>query len=155
LADLEHQIREQRFAAEYAVSRTVRDLVQTFEKEGADSFLAWRSADLFDIEKRILKHLLGDRRDPLKDVREPSIVLARDLTPSEPAALDRNKVLAFATEHGAKTSHTAIMANALELPAVVGAGHFLSQVASGDTVIVDGGEGVVIIDPSPDVVAQF
>src|SRR3954471_23151420 len=68
LADLEHQIRSERFAAEYAVSRTVRDLVHAFEKEGANTFLAWRSADLYDIEKRILKHLLGgDRRDPLKD----------------------------------------------------------------------------------------
>jgi phosphoenolpyruvate-protein phosphotransferase (PTS system enzyme I) len=155
LSDLEHQIRAERFAAEYAVSRTVRELVQTFEREGAESFLAWRSADLFDIEKRILKHLLGDRRDPLKDVREPSIVLARDLTPSETAALDRNKVLGFATEHGGKTSHTAIMANALEMPAVVGVGHFLNQVASGDLVIVDGSDGLVIIDPGPDVVGQF
>jgi phosphotransferase system enzyme I (PtsI) len=155
LADLEHQIRAERFAAEYAVSRTVRDLVQAFEKEEESSFLAWRSADLYDIEKRILKHLLGDRRDPLKDVKEPSVVLARDLTPSETAALDRNKVFAFATEHGGKTSHTAIMANALELPAVVGLGHFLNDVASGDTVVVDGGEGVVIIDPDPATEAHY
>jgi phosphotransferase system enzyme I (PtsI) len=147
LTDLEGLIRTDRFAAEYAVSRIVRDLVHAFEKEGENTFLAWRSADLFDIEKRILKHLLGDRRDPLKDVKDPAVVLARDLTPSETAALDRNKVFGFATEHGGRTSHTAIMANALELPAVVGVGHFVDGVASGDTVIVDGGEGVVIINP--------
>jgi phosphoenolpyruvate-protein phosphotransferase (PTS system enzyme I) len=155
LADLESLIRTERFAAEYAVSRTVRELVQAFEKEGENSFLAWRSADLFDIEKRILKHLLGDRRDPLKDVKEPSVVLARDLTPSETAALDRNKIFGFATEHGGRTSHTAIMANALELPAVVGLGHFLNDVASGDTVIVDGGDGVVIVNPDSATEAHY
>ena len=155
LADLEHQIRTERFAAEYAVSRTVRDLVQAFEKEGENTFLAWRSADLYDIEKRILKHLLGERRDPLKNITDPSIVLARDLTPSETAALDRNKVFAFATEHGGKTSHTAIMANALELPAVVGLGGFLNDVSSADTVIVDGGEGVVILNPDPPTEAHY
>jgi phosphoenolpyruvate-protein phosphotransferase (PTS system enzyme I) len=155
LSDLEGLIRSERFAAEYAVSRAVRELVRAFEKEGENSFLAWRSADLYDIENRILKHLLGDRREPLRDVKDPSIVLARDLTPSETASLDRNKVFAFATEHGGKTSHTAIMANAMELPAVVGLGGFLSDIASGDTVIVDGGEGIVILNPDPATEAQF
>lgn len=155
LADLDALVRTERFAAEYAVSRAVRDLVQAFEREGEGTFLAWRSADLFDIEKRILKHLIGNRREPLKDLREPVIVLARDLTPSETAALDRNSVLAFATEHGGRTSHTAIIANALELPAVVGLGHFLTEVASGETVIVDGAEGAVIFNPDPAVEAQY
>lgn len=155
LADLDALIRTDRFAAEYAVSRAVRELVKAFEQEGEGTFLAWRSADLFDIEKRILKHLLGDRRDPLRDVKEPVVVLARDLTPSETAGLDRNTVLGFATEHGGKTSHTAILANALELPAVVGVGHFLTDVASGDTVIVDGAEGVVLVAPDPATVTQY
>jgi phosphotransferase system enzyme I (PtsI) len=155
LADLDLLVRGERFVAEYAVSRVIRDLVRAFEKEGEGTFLAWRSADLFDIEKRILKHLLGDRREPLRGLREPVIVLARDLTPSETASLDRNKVYGFATEHGGRTSHTAIMANAMELPAVVGLGHFLADVTSGDMVIVDGAEGVVIIDPEPTVLAQY
>ena len=64
-------------------------------------------------------------------------------------------VFAFATEHGGRTSHTAIIANAMELPAVVGLGHFLNDVASGDTVVVDGAEGVLIIDPDPAVEAQY
>jgi len=155
LADLDASVRTERFAAEYAVSRAIRDLVRTFEKEGEGTFLAWRSADLFDIEKRILKHLLGNRREPLQDLREPVVVLARDLTPSETAVLDKNMVFAFATEHGGRTSHTAIIANAMELPAVVGLGHFLNDVASGDTVVVDGAEGVLIIDPDPAVEAQY
>lgn len=155
LDDLDHWIRAERFCAEYAVSRAIRELVTAFEKEGEGTFLAWRSADLFDIEKRILKHLIGDRREPFRDVTEPVIVLARDLTPSETAALDRNKVFGFATEHGGRTSHTAIMANALELPAVVGIGAFLADVTSGDQVIVDGVEGIVIIAPDMPTLAQY
>jgi phosphotransferase system enzyme I (PtsI) len=155
LADLETLIRTERFTAEYAVSRAIRELVRAFEKEGEGTFLAWRTADLFDIEKRILKHLLGDRREPLRDLKEPVVVLAQDLTPSETASLDKNTVLAFATEHGGRTSHTAIMANAMELPAVVGLGHFLSDVASGDTVIVDGAEGVVVLEPDETVLAHY
>ena len=88
-------------------------------------------------------------------MREPVVVLARDLTPSETAVLDKNKVFAFATEHGGRTSHTAIMANAMELPAVVGLGHFLNDVSSGDTVIVDGAEGVLIVNPDPATEAQY
>jgi len=155
LADLDNLVRTERFAAEYAVSRAIRELVKAFEKEGQGTFLAWRSADLFDIEKRMLKHLLGSRREPLQDLKEPVIVLARDLTPSETAVLDKNKVFAFATEHGGRTSHTAIIANAMELPAVVGLGHFLNDVTSGDTVIVDGVDGVLILDPDPAVEAQY
>jgi phosphoenolpyruvate-protein phosphotransferase (PTS system enzyme I) len=155
LADLDTLVRTERFAAEYAVSRAIRELVRAFEKEGQGTFLAWRSADPFDTEKRILKHLLGNRREPLQDLKEPVIVLARDLTPSETAVLDKNKVFAFATEHGGRTSHTAIIANAMELPAVVGLGHFLNDVTSGDTVIVDGVEGVLILDPDPAAEAQY
>jgi len=155
LADLDALVRSERFSAEYAVSRAVRDLVKAFEKEGEGTFLAWRAADLFDIEKRILKHLLGGRREPLQDLKEPVVVLARDLTPSETAVLDKNKVFAFATEHGGRTSHTAIIANAMELPAVVGLGHFLNEISSGDTVIVDGAEGVLILEPEPAIEAQY
>jgi phosphotransferase system enzyme I (PtsI) len=155
LADLEILIRTERFTAEYAVSRAVRELVRAFEKEGEGTFLAWRAADLYDIEKRILKHLLGERREPLRDLKEPVVVLAQDLTPSETATLDKNTVLAFATEHGGRTSHTAIMANAMELPAVVGIGHFLSDVTSGNLVIVDGAEGVVVLEPDESALAQY
>jgi phosphoenolpyruvate-protein phosphotransferase (PTS system enzyme I) len=155
LAELDSLIRNERFAADYAVSRAVRDYVKIFESLGEGSFLAWRSDDLYDIEKRILKHLLGEHKEPLKNLTEPVIILARDLTPSETALLDRNNVLAFATEHGGRTSHTAIMANAMELPAAVGLGHFLNEVSSGDTVIVDGVEGVLIVSPDPATLTRY
>ncbi len=155
LAELDGLIRMQRFTAEYAVSKAVNEFVKTIESLGENSFLAWRSADFFDIERRILKYLLGDRNEPLKNLREPVIVLARDLTPSETASLDKNTVFGFATEHGGKTSHTAIMANAMAIPAVVGLGPFLSEVATGDIVIVDGGEGILIFDPDPATVTKY
>jgi phosphoenolpyruvate-protein phosphotransferase (PTS system enzyme I) len=155
LGELDTLIRTERFAADYAVSRAVREFVKTLEELGENNFLAWRAADLHDIESRILKHLVGERREPLKHLREPVVVLARDLTPSETATLDRDKVFAFATEHGGRTSHTAIMANAMSIPAVVGIGHFLNEVASGDLVVVDGAEGSLVIDPDPDTLARY
>ncbi len=101
-------------------------------------YLADRVADLFDIEKRILRHLLGQRREQLRDLREPVVVLAHDLTPSETATLDPHRVHAFATEAGGRASHTAIVAGVLDIPAVVGLGPFITDVSGGDIVIVDG-----------------
>src|SRR5207244_13079376 len=108
---------------------------------------AARGADLFDIEKSVLRHLVGERGESLQGLREPVLVLAHDLTPSETAALDPKMVHAFATEAGGRASHTAIMAGVLEIPAVVGVGRFLSDVSGGDEIIVDGNRGVVILNP--------
>src|SRR5207244_6745044 len=88
-----------------------------------------------------------NRPEHLQQLREPVIVLAHDLTPSETASLDSHKVFAFATEAGGRASHTAIMAGALEIPAVVGLGKFVTDVSGGDLVIVDGNRGVVILNP--------
>lgn len=155
LEELGLLVRRDLFSAETAVHRAVREYVKTLQELGADNFLAWRAADLYDIEKRILKHLIGDRRDPLKSLREPVVVLATDLTPSETASLDRDKVFALATEHGGRTSHTAIMANAMSIPAIVGIGQFLNDVSSGDIVVVDGTEGSLILNPGPVELAAF
>src|SRR5437016_2054607 len=108
---------------------------------------AARAADLFDLEKRLLRLLLGQRREQLQHLTEAVIVLAHDLTPSETAALDPRHVFAFATEAGGRASHTAIIAGALEIPAVVGLGKFVTDVSGGDLVIVDGNRGVLILNP--------
>ncbi len=144
--EIEALIRTDHFAAEYAVSRVMRRHAKALESiEGG--YLADRVADLFDIEKRILRHLLGQHREQLRDLREPVIVLAHDLTPSETATLDPHRVHAFATEAGGRASHTAIVAGVLEIPAVVGLGKFITDVSGGDVVIVDGNRGLLIIDP--------
>jgi phosphoenolpyruvate-protein phosphotransferase (PTS system enzyme I) len=144
--DIERLIREQLHSAEYAVSHVIRRHAKALESLKHGSF-ALRAADLFDIEKQILSKLLGQERENLGHLKEPVVVLARDLTPSETASFDRSKVFAFATEQGGRASHTAIMAGVLEIPAVVGIGKFLKDVSGGDEIIVDGNRGVVILNP--------
>jgi phosphotransferase system enzyme I (PtsI) len=146
IQEIESLIREHDHAAEYAVSRVMRRHVKAFESLSQPQFSA-RAVDLIDIEKSILRNLLGGRGEPLAHLKEPVIVLAHDLTPSETASLDPKMVHAFATEAGGRASHTAIMAGVLEIPAVVGLGRILSDVSGGDEIIVDGNRGVVILNP--------
>lgn len=144
--EIEKLIREQCHSPEYASSRVLRKFAREFQNLG-NQFLAERAVDLFDLERRILRHLLGERREELANLTQPVIVLAHDLTPSETARLDKDYVLGFATEIGGPTSHTAILAGALEIPAIVGLGSFLTDVSGGEFVILDGSRGEVIIDP--------
>jgi phosphotransferase system enzyme I (PtsI) len=149
------QIRSQYYSAEFAFSRVTRRYADAFRKLQGSLSLASRSADLQDIERRVLANLLGERRDDVKKVTGPVIVLAHDLTPSEAAQFDRRNVQGFATEAGGRTSHTAIIAGALEIPAVVGIGSFLRDISSGDEAIVDGNHGVLIINPDEETRARY
>ncbi len=153
-AEMESLIREQGHAAEYAVSNVLRRHSKALESLGNAKFAA-RAADLFDIEKRILHHLLGRNREQLQHLTQPVIVLAHDLTPSEAANLDPEMVHAFATEAGGRASHTAIIAGAMEIPAVVGLGKFVTDVSGGDVVIVDGNRGVVILNPDEETLQHY
>src|SRR5437016_3832987 len=153
-SEIEDLILQQRFAAEYAVSRVMRKHAKTLESID-HGHLATRAVDLFDIEKLILRNLLGYRREQLQHLKEPVIVLAHNLTPSETAVLDPQKVFAFATEAGGRASHTAIMAGALEIPAVVGLGPFTTDISGGDLVIVDGNHGVLILNPDEDTLDRY
>jgi phosphotransferase system enzyme I (PtsI) len=155
VGQVEALIREQHFAAEYALSRVIRQYVKALESLGQDSGLRSRVSDLYDLERSVLGHLLGQRREQLKELRQPVIVVAHDLTPSETAALDPKMVHAFATEAGGRASHTAIMAGALEIPAVVGLGEFVSDVSGGDLIIVDGNRGMLILDPDEETLARY
>jgi phosphotransferase system enzyme I (PtsI) len=155
VGQVEALIREQHFAAEYALSRVIRQYVKALESLGTDSALRSRVSDLYDLERSVLGHLLGQKREQLKDLKQPIIVLAHDLTPSETAALDPKMVHAFATEAGGRASHTAIMAGALEIPAVVGLGDFVSDVSGGDLIIVDGNRGLLILDPDDETLARY
>jgi phosphoenolpyruvate-protein phosphotransferase (PTS system enzyme I) len=152
--EIEKLIRGEGYAAEYAVSKVMRRYAKVLESIERGPLSA-RAADLFDIEKCVLGNLLGQRKEQLRDLTQPVIVLAHDLTPSETAALDRSKVHAFATEAGGRASHTAIMAGVLEIPAVVGLGKFTSDVSGGDTVIVDGNRGVLILNPDAETLERY
>jgi phosphotransferase system enzyme I (PtsI) len=148
-------VREQRNAAEYAVSRVIGEIAHSLSRLGKDSRFGSRSADLMDIEAQVLRHLMGQRREALKCRPGPLVVLAADLSPSETAGMDPMRVHALVTESGGKASHTAIIASALEIPAVVGVGPFLDDVTDGCTIIVDGQEGRIIIDPDDETLEKY
>ncbi|OHB66914.1 MAG: phosphoenolpyruvate--protein phosphotransferase [Planctomycetes bacterium RBG_13_63_9] len=147
-------IRQRHYSPEYAVSRVLRRYAQVFER--LDSrYLAERVHDVFDIEKRLLRHLLGRRREGISHLSSPVLVLTHNLTPSETANLDRRFVRGFVTEVGGPGGHTAIVAEALEIPAVVGTGPFLTNVSGGDQVIIDGDKGLVILQPDEETLARY
>ena len=146
LKEVEGLIRKKCYSPEFASSRVLRRNAKVLQNLG-NHYLADRAADLFDLEKRLLRNLLGERREELSQLTQPIVVLAHNLTPSETAGLNKEFVLGFATEVGGHTSHTAILAGALGIPAVVGIGHFLSDVSGGEMVVIDGSHGEVIIDP--------
>ncbi|MBI3466379.1 MAG: phosphoenolpyruvate--protein phosphotransferase [Planctomycetes bacterium] len=152
--ELEQMIRERHYSPEYAVSRVLRRYAKVFESLG-NSYMAERSHDIFDLEKRLLRNLLGLRREEISHLTSPVLVLAHNLTPSETANLDRRYVKGFVTETGGPGSHTAIVAQGLEIPAVVGTGPFLTDVSGGELVIIDGNQGFVILHPDEETIARY
>jgi len=139
-------IKNRLFTPEYAVSQVLRRYVKSLENAG-DAYLLQRVRDFDDIEQRLLRNLMGQQREDLAHITEAVIVVARDLTPTQTAAFDRERVLALATDGGGRTSHCAILARALRLPAVVGIAELSTAVSGGDILIVDGAQGRVIINP--------
>jgi len=139
-------IRNKANTAEYAISVTLRRYADVFRRL-KNAYLAERINDIFDLEKRLLRQLLGQAREGLLSLTSPVVVLASNLTPSETANLNREFVRGFVTEIGGPGGHTAIVAQALEIPAVVGTGPFLTEVSGGDMVVIDGDSGMVIIRP--------
>jgi phosphoenolpyruvate-protein phosphotransferase (PTS system enzyme I) len=152
--EIEGLVRNKHFSPEYASSFVLKRYAKQLQNLG-NKYLAERVHDLVDLERNLLRHLLGERRGELEHLTEPVIVLAHNLTPSETASLNREFVLAFATEVGGHTSHTAILAGALEIPAIVGLGSFLTDISGGETVIIDGEQGEVIIDPDEATLAEY
>ncbi|MTV49268.1 phosphoenolpyruvate--protein phosphotransferase [Heliobacillus mobilis] len=146
LGEIKNKISSECFNAEYAVSQVVDVFIAMF-REMEDDYLKERAADIKDIGTRIIKNLQGKPVDSLSDLVQEVIIVAKDLSPSDTAQMDRDKVKAFATDIGGKTSHTAIMARSLEIPAVLGLGDITIRAKKGDRVIVDGNKGVVYLNP--------
>ncbi|MCA9039571.1 MAG: phosphoenolpyruvate--protein phosphotransferase [Planctomycetaceae bacterium] len=154
LEEIEELIRTKYYSAEFASSRVLRRYAKVFQNLG-DNYMAQRAADIYDIEKCLLRNLLGESREELSNIAAPVIIVANSLSPSETANLNRKFVLGLAIETGGKTSHTAILAGALEIPAVVGIGNFLADVSGGENLIIDGDRGEIVIDPSEEAVHQY
>jgi phosphotransferase system enzyme I (PtsI) len=120
-----------------------------------DDYLRSRKTDLDYIEQRILRNLTGRGTESLAQIKEEVIVVAHDLSPADTAQMAKDKVTAFVTDMGGKTSHTAIMARSLEIPAVVGSETGTHYINTGDTLIVDGITGVVVVNPSPEIIQEY
>jgi phosphoenolpyruvate-protein phosphotransferase (PTS system enzyme I) len=154
-ADTRARVEHEQIAAEHAVIEVLEAHATRLERL-SDSYLAARAADVRDIEARILGQLIGQRpKSFLDELPTPTLVLAQDLSPSEAAGLDPRRVLGFATEAGGRASHTAIVAAALEIPAVVGLGKFLDIARQCRIAVIDGDEGLVILDPDLPTQARY
>lgn len=148
------KIKKTNFTPEFAVSLALRVYIRKFQDVN-DSYLAERVSDIFDVERRLLRNLLGEKREELKNLAQEVVLIAHDISPSQTASLDTEKVRGFATDVGGRTSHTAIVARALGIPAVVGLGTITTDIFGGDTVIVDGNRGIVIVRPDEETLLTY
>jgi len=141
-------IEDQNYCAEYAFQQATEKYIKALSAV-EDTLLRERVSDLHDVSNRVLNNLMGRETElSLSDLKEPCIIISHDLAPSTTAMLDKNKVLGFATDVGSKTSHTAILARSLKIPAVVGLGNASARVSSGQFALLDGYKGLLIINPT-------
>ena len=141
--------------AVYAVDKTRDELKKTFEAID-DEYMRARAADICDISDRLMRNLMGEKDADISTIKEPSIIIAHDLTPSDTARIGNAPVVGFATEIGGKTSHSAIMAAAMNIPAVVALGDgFINDVNNGDLILIDGREGNIVVNPTEEVIKEF
>jgi len=147
------EIRSHLSTAEYAVGVVMKKYAAVFSTM-SDRYLAERVKDIHDIERQLLQRLLGQHRLDLSHLTSDVVIIAHDLLPSQAASLDRRHVKGFATDAGGRTSHTAIVARSMGIPAVVGLTDITSDVSAGDLVIIDGNHGIVIINPDPQILEE-
>ena len=147
-------IEQNRYTAAYAFGQELNRRQRMF-RNVADSYLKERVRDLFDIEKRVLRHILGRVREDITKLTEPVVIVAHDISPSQAIALDRSHILGFAINVGGQASHTAIIARMLGIPAVVALNDVTSDVAGGETIIIDGTHGVVLANPDEETVKRY
>ena len=150
ISEIIKTIREDGINAEAAILRQVEKFRKSFEQM-EDAYFRERGADLYDIGRRVIQRLMSPQQSSC-DLMEPVIIVAAELTPSDTTRLDREKVLAFATESGGKESHAAILARSFGIPAVVGLEGLVSKVKKGDLLVVDGDMGMVVINPPEEVI---
>ena len=152
--EMEALIRSQLFSAEHAVAVVMRKNMDIF-RQIENSYIAEKVNDLRDIERRLLRHLLGARKEILNQLSSPVVLVTDNLTPSETANLDKRFIQAIVTEQGGAVGHTAILAAALEIPCVVGTGTFIANVDGGDMIIVDANSGCIITNPNEETLKQY
>ncbi|MBD8068501.1 phosphoenolpyruvate--protein phosphotransferase [Bacillus sp. PS06] len=151
---IKDRIKNENVNAEFSLNETATMFIQMFESMD-NEYMKERAADIKDVTKRVLAHLLGVKISNPSMISEEVIIIAEDLTPSDTAQLNRDFVRGFTTDIGGRTSHSAIMARSMEIPAVVGTKSVTSDIQNGVFVIVDGLDGEVIVDPSEETIAEY
>ena len=154
IGDTVRLIREELVNAEGALNRVLRKLRQMFDRI-SDEYLRERRSDIDSIGDRLMRNLLGETHESLADVTEQVIVVAHDLSPADTVQIDRSKVIGFVTDIGGRTSHTAILARSLGIPAVVGLETVTSLVPDATPMIIDGTTGTVILRPSKETFREY
>ena len=154
IAPIEHSIQTEKVNAEFALKSATDQFIDMFEQM-ENVYMKERAADIRDVTKRVLAHLLGVEIVNTNIISEEVIIVAEDLTPSDTAQLNRQFVKGFTTDIGGRTSHSAIMASSMEIPAVVGTKTITEVVSTGDLLIVDGLSGAVIVNPTEETVKKY
>ncbi len=148
------RLKKEQVCVPYIFSEVLKKYISVFSKI-EDEYLKERTSDINDVGRRILRNLLGKERRSFTDLKEKVIIVAHDLAPSDTASMHKKDVAGFVTDIGGKTSHTAIMAKSLEIPAVVGLEDATQKINNGDTLIVDGSTGMVIVNPDTQTLAEY
>jgi phosphotransferase system enzyme I (PtsI) len=154
ISPVEDRIRSSLINAERAVAERFEQLARQFRGMGSEVFRQ-KANDIIDLDRRVLSKLLGQSDNRLEQVSEPVVLVAHELTPSQTASMDRTKILGIATDAGGRTSHTSIVARALQIPAVVGCHELTSSIQNGDQIIVDGETGKVLVRPTSDEITRY
>lgn len=148
------KIKKECISADYATHKAVEELKVVFEMMDSE-YMRERAADIKDIGQRLINNIVGKETIDLASLNEDVVIIGKDLTPSDTASMDKARVKGFATEIGGRTSHTAIIARTLEIPAVVGCGQLVDDIKTGDTIVIDGSTGEVCVNPEAEVLDEY
>lgn len=148
------RLKKEKLIAAYIFQDVLKKYVQVFLKM-EDEYLKERVSDINDVGRRVLRNLLGESAKHFEDLQEKMILVSHDLSPSDTASMHKKDILAFITNIGGKTSHTAIMAKSMEIPAVVGLELATFKIKTGDILIVDGASGLVFVNPESETLEEY
>lgn len=148
------KLKKDKLSIEFVFQDVLKRYIKVFS-EMDDEYLKERISDINDVGKRVLRNLIGAKEDIFANLKEKVIVVAYDLSPSDTAMMHKKNLIGFATDIGSRTSHTAIMAKSLEIPAVVGLETVTRSIESGDTMIIDGAHGTIIVNPAAKTIRKY
>ncbi|MBD3271342.1 MAG: phosphoenolpyruvate--protein phosphotransferase, partial [Elusimicrobia bacterium] len=152
--DVLKMISQQKVTAEYAVSVIIKRIGESFDQL-EDEYFRERKNDILDAGRKLLQNLMGYSRKSLNQLKEEVVVVAHNLTPSDTINMREQLVRGFATDMGGRTSHTAILAQSLEIPAVVGLKEISRIISTGDHIIIDGSQGIIVINPDEETIHNY